>query len=388
MADDVVRQYLALQGERFQRHRRGYALAKVLDIFLRNSGFSSVSDAVKNFSENPRNGLAIALQRTINELQNQGLKPKSVIFYLHLLKKFLEFHDVPVELAWKKLSKPRKVASRVDRLPTLAELQQLIMAPKSPRLRLLIQLLCQTGMRINEALNLKVDYVDFENKIIKIPAAITKTGTPREVPLIGELESAIRRYLQTRKVESPYLFPSLRDPSRPWSIFKARSAYIKLLRRLKLDDKTPDGSAHRLHFHVLRKWFRTQLEGANINRILIDLWMGHNSGVEKIYYLPTPEIVRQEIEKADKALRIFGVKAELDVNKMRLAALEAVWEALNPNQPADQLYGDYFRFGHRYPTEEEKIAILTKSIGAYLAMAKGKMHNQIVKAFREAMSKE
>jgi len=115
--------------------------------------------------------------------------------------------------------------------------------------------------------------------------------------------------------------------------------------------------------------------------------MGHNSGIEKVYYLPPPELVRQEIEKADKALRIFGVKAELDVNKMRLAALEAVWEALNPNQPADQLYGDYFRFSHRYLTDEEKIAILTKTIRAYLSMAKGKMHNQIVKAFREAAMK-
>ncbi|MEM1943484.1 MAG: hypothetical protein QXH32_08390 [Candidatus Caldarchaeum sp.] len=39
-----------------------------------------------------------------------------------------------------------------------------------------------------------------------------------------------------------------------------------------------------------------------MNKLLIE----HNSDVEKIYYLPPPEMVRSEFEKADKALRMFG----------------------------------------------------------------------------------
>ncbi|MCS7142909.1 MAG: hypothetical protein NZ920_03830 [Aigarchaeota archaeon] len=58
--------------------------------------------------------------------------------------------------------------------------------------------------------------------------------------------------------------------------------------------------------HTFRIWYRTTLEAARVNRLLIDVWMGHNSGVEKTYYLPTPEIIKQEFEKADKAFRIFG----------------------------------------------------------------------------------
>lgn len=64
-----------------------------------------------------------------------------------------------------------------------------------------------------------------------------------------------------------------------------------------------------LHPHVFRKWFRTLLESTGVNKLLIDSWMGHNSGmVKKIYYLPSPEMMQAEIEKADKAMRIFGAQ--------------------------------------------------------------------------------
>ncbi|MCX8193732.1 MAG: tyrosine-type recombinase/integrase, partial [Nitrososphaeria archaeon] len=232
--DRLVSEYLEIQPESFRRHRRHYVLVRVLEVFLRHSGFGSVEEAVKAFSENPRNGLAAALQRTVNELVSMGLRPKSVLFSLHLLKKFLEFYDVPVENVWRKVRKPRKTASRVDRIPSLAEIQKLVLASRSPRMRLLIQLLCQTGLRISEALNLRVDCIDLEKGVIRVPGEITKTGVGREVPIVSELKEALMNYLRGRKTDSPYLFPSLEDPSRPWPIARVRTAYRELLRRMNM----------------------------------------------------------------------------------------------------------------------------------------------------------
>ena len=96
------------------------------------------------------------------------------------------------------------------------------------------------------------------------------------------------------------------------------------LRRLGLDKKTPDGSAYQLHPHVFRKWYRTMLESAGVNKLLIDLWMGHNSGIEKAYYLPTPELVKAEFDKADKVLQIFGSRPAPIASEKIKALEEAV----------------------------------------------------------------
>jgi hypothetical protein len=65
-----------------------------------------------------------------------------------------------------------------------------------------------------------------------------------------------------------------------------------------------------------------------VNKLLIDLWLGHNSGVEKLYYLPPPEVIKQEFEKAERVLRIFGRPAEpLQAEKYQ-EQISMLWAAL------------------------------------------------------------
>jgi hypothetical protein len=195
---------------------------------------------------------------------------------------------------------------RIDRLPTLAEIQRLILASRSPRMRLLIQLLLQTGMRVSEALSLRVADIDFDAKVIRIRGVATKTKAAREVPLIPELEAAIKDYLSRRKVDSIWLFPNLKDPSRPVSRGKVMRSFFNLLQRYHLAPRDPSGRGYQIHFHVFRKWYKTMLERAGVNRLLIERWMGHTIGVQGVYYLPTPEDEERERQKAAEALRIFG----------------------------------------------------------------------------------
>jgi len=173
-------------------------------------------------------------------------------------------------------------------------------------MRLLLQLLPQTGLRLNEALQLKVADIDFERGWIRVRAETTKNKKAREVPLIPELKDAIQSYLKNRKVDSPYLFPNEKDPNKPMREKYVYDNLHSLLKRLGLDRRDPSGVGYLIHPHVFRKWFKTQLEGAGVNPLLVERWMGHKRGIEAIYYLPNKEMIQEAVEKAAEALKIFG----------------------------------------------------------------------------------
>jgi hypothetical protein len=65
-----------------------------------------------------------------------------------------------------------------------------------------------------------------------------------------------------------------------------------------------------------------------VNKLLIDLWLGHNSGIEKLYYLPPPEVIKQEFDKADRVLRIFGRPAEPLQAEEYQEQIRLLWSAL------------------------------------------------------------
>ena len=316
--EGCVAQYLRLNPELVKR-RQVSTLVRSLEELKDILGLSSVSELIE-LGRRSRRTLLDGMQILVNQLAGRGLAPKSIRFRLYLLRSFFDYYEISIPE--RKVKLPRKTTRRIDRIPLLMELQKLIMATRSKRMRLLLYLLPLTGLRLNEALQLRVEYIDFENDVIRLPGEITKSGYPREVPIFSELKTELERYIQEKNLTRGFLFHVNGDPEKPIPKNRIYEEYHALLKRLGLDYKTPDGSAYVLHPHVFRKWFRTQLETAGVNKQLIDLWMGHNSGmVEKVYYLPTIDMVKAEIAKADKTLRIFGT-LYTPLESERLKALE------------------------------------------------------------------
>ncbi len=284
----------------------GKALEKVLRLFLEVGGFSSDKEAVEHFRKNNGEGLHRILQGLISRLETMGYKPKSIHFSLYLLSDFLRWFDVDVDMARRKIKLPKKAVVRSDKLPTLGDLQRLILGTKSPRLRMLIQFLAQTGMRLSEAINCKLTYIGFENGWIKLPGIITKTGQPREIPLISELKEALKKYVEAEGI-SDYLFPSAESPNKPMNRHRFYERWYALLKRLKLDER--DSVGFRLHPHTLRKWFKTRLEHAGVNRLLIELWLGHTIGVQGQLLPPTSRYDRGgEAEGGESPKNIRGYR--------------------------------------------------------------------------------
>jgi integrase/recombinase XerD len=321
--EDCLRQYFNLNPA-IVRRRWHYPLIKVLDFMRNELGLQSVADLLKCDAKQ----LAIALQAWVAKRAGEA-SAKTIRFETYLVRSFFAHYDVEIPL--RKIKMPRKAGrTRIDRLPSIADLQRLVSGAKSPRMRLAIMMMCLTGMRLNECLNVRREHIDLERGFITIPPENTKTGRGREVPIPSELKEELKQYLEKHyPFERGFLFCVKNNPEKRIHVARFYDKYVKLLRRLGLDEKTPDGSAYRLHPHVFRKWYRTQLEVAGVNKLLIDMWVGHNSGaVERLYYLPTPDMIREEVEKADKALRIFGHVIEPRREEEREAEINLLWSAL------------------------------------------------------------
>ncbi|MCS7367711.1 MAG: tyrosine-type recombinase/integrase [archaeon YNP-WB-062] len=320
--EDCLKQYFNLNPAIVKR-RWHYPLIKVLDFMRNELGLQSISDLLKCDAKQ----LALALQAWVAKRVGEA-SIKTIRFEVYLARSFFAFYDVEIPL--RKIKIPRKAGrTRIDRLPSLADLQRLVSGAKSPRMRLAIMMMALTGMRLNECLNIRREHIDLERGFITIPPENTKTGRGREVPIPSELKEELKQYLEKHfPFERGFLFCVKGNPEKRIHVARFYDKYIKLLRRLGLDEKTPDGSAYRLHPHVFRKWYRTQLEAAGVNKLLIDLWLGHNSGIEKLYYLPPPEVIKQEFDKADRVLRIFGRPAEPLQAEEYQEQIRLLWSAL------------------------------------------------------------
>jgi integrase len=320
--EDCLKQYFNLN-PMIVRRRWHYPLIKVLEFMRNELGLQSVADLLKCDAKQ----LALALQAWVAKRAGEA-SIKTIRFEVYLARSFFTHYDVEIPL--RKIKMPRKAGrTRIDRLPSIADLQRLVSGAKSPRMRLAIMMMALTGMRLNECLSVRREHIDLERGFITIPPENTKTGRGREVPIPSELKEELKQYLEKHfPFERGFLFCVKGNPEKRIHVARFYDKYIKLLRRLGLDEKTPDGSAYRLHPHVFRKWYRTQLEAAGVNKLLIDLWLGHNSGIEKLYYLPPPEVIKQEFDKADRVLRIFGRPAEPLQAEEYQEQIRLLWSAL------------------------------------------------------------
>ncbi|WP_286884060.1 tyrosine-type recombinase/integrase [Aneurinibacillus sp. UBA3580] len=111
----------------------------------------------------------------------------------------------------------------------------------------LILLLLDTGMRINEALTLTVQQIDFKQLSLYIPSEIAKNRKEREIPLSREVAKKVKElYEETRQYfgDTDYIFMNAYGEPMSPDTFRRR------LNRLKNKLKMP-----KLHPHMFRHTF-------------------------------------------------------------------------------------------------------------------------------------
>ncbi len=135
--------------------------------------------------------------------------------------------------------------------------------------RLIIFLFYNTGIRLSELINLKVDGIDFSNNTIKV---LGKGNKERVIPISAELIKEIKYYLEAKaklshKMQPPELFINEKNKK-----LASRTVYTSIEKWLSLVSTIEKRSPH-----VMRHTFATHLmnNGADLNAV--KELLGHSS---------------------------------------------------------------------------------------------------------------
>ncbi len=313
------------------------------------------------------------------------LAPNSIKDYLSGIVKFLRFKDLEIsnEKMRSKLDLPRIYTLTQDKAPSIDELRR-ILTNTNGRGKSLITLLASSGMRVGEALSLRVKDLDFTKSLttIRLRAEVTKAKTARYCFLSNEATTFLREFLGGR-IDDPsaYLFlTSSRGVEHdvgnfPMSYWNARAIFSTALAAAGLDEKDDYGRAV-LHLHCLRKFFFSQLL-PTLGREVVEALMGHTKFLDSAYRRFTEDQmqdfytkgidqvtimlkdekkvnVREELVR--ELLKISGFKTD-EVESMELSSLES---ADIQQMVREKLLGAMTNNGNKQkviPVEQVKVAL-------------------------------
>lgn len=133
------------------------------------------------------------------------LKPASQQRYLTAIRSFFtflhhyEYIDNNITNKLDNIKIPRTQRAWL----TIPELEKLIQAIQHPIIRFAVELIGYTGIRVSEAINLKLSDIDFQHKVLHIKG---KGSKERIVPISNKLQQKMDHYFATtRPIHSEYL---------------------------------------------------------------------------------------------------------------------------------------------------------------------------------------
>ena len=161
----------------------------------------------------------------------------------------------------------------------------------NPKLATTILMICSSGMRISELVQLRLEDLDYTKNptTIRIRAETAKTRETRIVCISSEATNALQDYIKRYNITSKHLF--LKNFHETEELFVNDVICIRqsLERQLKhvlenipeLNKKNENGR-NAIHFHAFRAWFKTQVTDAHQSDFAEAL-MGHKS-LKLLYY--------------------------------------------------------------------------------------------------------
>jgi integrase len=171
-----------------------------------------------------------------------------------------------------------KIARGRDRRLEPGEEEQLLSS--SGELKRLIILALETGMRRGEILNIKKSHIDFTRQTLLIP--LTKTDTPRTIPLSSKAIAVLREQLRG----SQKVIPIEETPLFSYTARGLSGAFLRLCRKHRLDN---------LHFHDLRHEATSRFFEKGLNPVEVATITGHKDTrmLMRYTYLRAEDLVKR-----------------------------------------------------------------------------------------------
>ena len=185
--------------------------------------------------------------------------------------------------------KPKRIPVVLSR----DEVLELLQCIPSRKQRMLLTTMYATGMRVGEAVKLRV--ADIDSRRMTLLVACGKGNKQRLVPLSPKLLTELRLFWQTHR-NPVWLFPGVR-PNRPLSA----AAPGRHLQRVKIRT----GLKRRFSTHVLRHTFATELLEAGVDLFSIQKILGHRSLSTTAHYT---HVRRSHLQEACKSLDLLPLE--------------------------------------------------------------------------------
>jgi len=271
----------------------------------------------------------------------KGKPPKSVNICLTSVKMFLMENGVELPaLFWRRLQgrNKGKRALMLDKVPSNAELRR-ILSHMDVKGKSLFLVLASSGMRIGEALKLKVEDVDLTSDParINIRGEYTKTGNPRVAFISSEAKEFLQEWLKIRNSELETAikrsrFEKAKEDTRIWAFETTTAYYIwrSAIAKSGFANKFQYNNGlerFTVHPHVLRKFFRTRM--ATVVPVdVVEALMGHEGYLTEVYRRYSLEDLAKFYKQGEHTLLVFAdnegvakLRAEVEERNRQLQTL-------------------------------------------------------------------
>ncbi|MBI5193834.1 MAG: site-specific integrase [Nitrospirae bacterium] len=225
----------------------------------------------------------LIVEQLQTDLMVRGLKPASVNKILNVLKamfsKAIEWEMIELETS-KRVHKVENLKGEGKRIRFLTvEECRLLIDSCDERLKPIIIIAVNTGMRKGEILSLKWDNVDIKHGFIMLD--VTKNGERREVPLNDTLKNVLHGI--TRRLDVAYVFHD-NITGKPYK--EVKRSFASACKKAGIKD---------FRFHDLRHTFASHLVMSGVDLTTVSKLMGHKSLTMTLRY---SHLAQSHINKA------------------------------------------------------------------------------------------
>ena len=158
-----------------------------------------------------------------------------------------------------------------------------------PRQKFTFDFLLNTGSRINEARNVKVEDIDLERKriVLRVTKVISvskqKTPRPRIIPISTPFSKYLRKHIKQKKLQGEDYLGIL-------STAAANIAMEKTLKKAKIEDW------YMFSVHNVRKTLETWLMALDVDGLKLTAHIGHSMAVAARHYI-SPDVFSWDEKK-------------------------------------------------------------------------------------------
>ncbi|MBP3687468.1 MAG: tyrosine recombinase [Alphaproteobacteria bacterium] len=238
----------------------------------------------------------------LKKLKDSGCLSKTLSRKISCIREFYKFLQSEKIISKNPASRLRtpKIGKRLPSFLTMKEIKKLCAVAQNEknfsliRLKAMVKLMYSSGLRVSELVSLPENAINYDLKQILICG---KGSKERIVPVTKEAIEDIFKYVERRDAymgnqkNKKWLFPS----SRSMCGHITRDAFFKSLKKMAIQAGI---APEKVHPHVLRHSFATQLVNNSADLRSIQKMLGHENVVTtEIYTHITTEKLVNEIKK-------------------------------------------------------------------------------------------